>query len=104
MVSPSAGASELKYRDINTETSSPGEAKGLKKQEEKLNILSYRTIDKNRMSFIKSNNIELTPNKTYICFIKAYKKDNNFYYYQKNNIKNYIEELSMISQKIFFYY
>ena len=29
MVSQSAGAPALKYRDVNTETSSPGEAKGL---------------------------------------------------------------------------
>ena len=31
LASPSAGAPALKYRYVNTETSSPGEAKGLKK-------------------------------------------------------------------------
>ena len=31
LASPSAGAPALKYRDVNTETSSPGEAKGLNK-------------------------------------------------------------------------
>ena len=29
LASPSAGAPALKYRDVNTETTSPGEVKGL---------------------------------------------------------------------------
>ena len=40
MASPSAGAPALKYGDVNTETTSPGEVKGLR-----LNIFYDKEID-----------------------------------------------------------
>ena len=53
MASPSAGAPALKYGDVNTEATSPGEAKGL------IKILEIQKRNKNRKTYIKNSEKKL---------------------------------------------
>ena len=57
MASPSAGAPALKYRDVNTETTSPGEVKGLKIYKNTYNFErdDIETIIDNQIVNLKSN-------------------------------------------------
>ena len=57
MASPSAGAPALKYGDVNTETSSLGEVKGLMNAEQSKNIIyTFTSILKNNFKFEIINN------------------------------------------------
>ena len=78
MASPSAGAPELKYGDVNTVTPSPGEVKGL--------ILNLRFIS------ILIHNIKKVKNcfPKYLLFIdlkNAYDKVDHKRFFNKLNIR-----------------
>ena len=59
--------------------------------------------DENEKICQEAEDVNLIPNKRYILFIQSYKKD-NLYHYQKFEIENYIEELSISKNNTFHYY
>jgi len=59
LASPSAGATALKYGDVNTETTSPGEVKGLIKFFLFLNIYNFLIINNENINFLFSKIIKL---------------------------------------------
>ena len=59
MASPSAGAPALKYGDVNTEATSPGEVKGLIKQE---NIFSKSLFEEKNEKKEKESDIIIDKN------------------------------------------
>ena len=62
MASPSAGAPVLKYRDVNTETNSPGEVKGLIEIKKDKGILKEGKIYEINIDLLEGVNEEVWRN------------------------------------------